>query len=204
MESINSIARMIDHSILHPTFTDEKIRKGCELAKKNLVYAVCVKPYSITMVKSLLEGSTVKICAVVGFPHGSSTIGIKIEEARRACCDGAEEIDFVINIGKVLGQDWEYVSHEIHSVNEVARQHKAISKVIFENEFMDAGPYANEGAANTARDNLMADADPATTIAVSGGTTTITEALTDGKEYEQTIVDDGAGTTTISIITRTK
>ena len=128
---------MIDHSLLHPTLTDEAILAGCDLAKKYDVATVCVKPYVIQLVHEVLKGSTVKVCAVAGFPHGNSTIEIKIEEAEQAILSGASEIDVVVNIGKVLSEDWDYISQEIKGINQSVVSHNAILKVIFENDFLE-------------------------------------------------------------------
>ena len=102
MDKINELAKMIDHSILHPTFTDEDLREGCETAKKYNVASVCVKPYMVKDAVELLRGTEVKIGCVIGFPHGNSTTRVKVFETIEACKEGAEEIDMVINIGKAL------------------------------------------------------------------------------------------------------
>lgn len=100
--SFRSVAKMIDHSLLHPTLTDAEIIQGCETAKQVDVATVCVKPYTIELAKSVLSGSHVGICAVVAFPHGNSTIEIKTAEALQAIQLGATEIDVVVTIGKVI------------------------------------------------------------------------------------------------------
>lgn len=135
-ESLRSLAKMIDHSLLHPTLTDALIGLGCELARQYDVATACVKPYSIPLARSLLAGSDVGICAVIAFPHGNSMPEIKIAEAERAVGDGAGEIDMVVNIGKVLGSDWGYVSAEIKAVNQAVTAGGAILKVIFETDFL--------------------------------------------------------------------
>jgi len=134
--SLKSLAKMIDHSLLHPTLTDEAIVAGCELAKKYDVATACVKPYAIPLAKYVLDDSSVEVCAVIAFPHGNSNIAIKIAEAEDAVLDGAGEIDMVVNIGKVIGEDWQYVSEEIRAINETVVSHKAILKVIFENDYL--------------------------------------------------------------------
>jgi deoxyribose-phosphate aldolase len=128
---------MIDHSLLHPTFIDDEIRAGCELSKKYDVATACVKPYAIELAREVLDGTNVDVCAVIAFPHGNSTTRIKILEAEDAAKRGATEIDMVVNIGKVLGGDWEYVSEEIKSINAAVVQHSALLKVIFENDFLE-------------------------------------------------------------------
>jgi deoxyribose-phosphate aldolase len=135
--SLKSLAKMIDHSLLHPTMTDRAIASGCELALEYDVATACIKPYSIKLAKSILAGSDVGICAVIAFPQGNSTTAIKVQESEEAVGAGASEIDMVVNIGKVLGEDWDYVSDEIHSVNTAIVQAGAILKVIFENDYLE-------------------------------------------------------------------
>ena len=134
--SLRDIAKMIDHSLLHPTMTDSDLENGCALAKQYDVATVCIKPYYVAKAKELLAGSDVAVCTVVGFPHGSSTILMKVAETRQACKDGATEIDVVVNIGKVLSEDWRYVKRELFAVHKECRKHGAILKVIFENDFL--------------------------------------------------------------------
>ena len=134
---LTALAKMIDHSLLHPAMTDKEIVAGCTLAKRYAVATACVKPYAIRLAESVLDGSGVGICAVIAFPHGNSMTGIKIREAEVAVLSGAAEIDMVVNIGKVLGGDWDYVAAEIGAVNGVVTRHHALLKVIFENDFLE-------------------------------------------------------------------
>ncbi len=134
--TLKSLARMIDHSLLHPTVTDAEIIRGCEIAKKYNVATVCIKPYAIEICKQHLSGSEVGICSVVTFPHGNSTTTIKVQEAEEALELGATEIDMVVNIGKVLGGDWAYVSEEVKRVNDAVTSKGALLKVIFENDYL--------------------------------------------------------------------
>ncbi len=133
-----SIAKMIDHSLLHPTLTDQDMARGCEVGKKYGVAAVVVKPYAVGMAAEILKGTDVAVCTVVGFPHGSSRIEVKVAEAKLACREGATELDMVVNLGKALSGDWDYVERELKAVAEAAHRAGAILKVIFENDFIDA------------------------------------------------------------------
>src|SRR6266404_804178 len=137
--TLRELAKMIDHSLLHPTMTDDDIRKGCELARKHDVATACVKPYSIPLAREILAGSDVGVCPVIGFPHGNSTTAIKVREAESAAEAGGSEIDMVINIGKALGADWAYVSTEIKAINDAVLAQGAILKVIFENDYLQEG-----------------------------------------------------------------
>lgn len=130
------IAKMIDHSLLHPTMTDKDIQAGCELAKKYKVATACVKPYSTAMAAKILAGSGVSVCPVVTFPHGNSPTSIKVRETEQVLKDGATEVDMVINIGKALGGDWDYVTTDIKAVNDAVVAGKAILKVIFETDYL--------------------------------------------------------------------
>ncbi len=134
--TLKSLAKMIDHSLLHPTMTDTEIIRGCEIAKKYDVATVCIKPYAIETCKNILSGTDVGICSVVTFPHGNSTTTMKVKETEEALELGATEIDMVVNIGKVLGGDWAYVSDEIKRVNDAVTSSGALLKVIFENDYL--------------------------------------------------------------------
>jgi deoxyribose-phosphate aldolase len=135
-EKVFQLAKMIDHSILHPTMTDEDLRRECEVAKKYDVASVCVKPYAVKQAVELLKGSDVLVGSVIGFPAGNSAIPVKVFEAENACNDGAVEIDMVINIGKALQGDWKYIQEEIKSVTDICHTNGAIVKVIFETDFI--------------------------------------------------------------------
>jgi deoxyribose-phosphate aldolase len=134
--NIQDIAKMIDHSLLHPTMTDEDLREGCETAKQYKTASVCIKPYAVKKAAEWLKNSGVPVCTVIGFPHGSHKSDIKVAECRMACEEGATEIDMVVNIGKVLSGAWDYVAGEIRLINEEALKYGAIVKVIFENDYL--------------------------------------------------------------------
>jgi deoxyribose-phosphate aldolase len=135
-KKVYNLAKMIDHSILHPTMTDEDLRREIEVAMKYDVASVCVKPYMVRQAVNLLKNSNVLVGCVIGFPAGNSTVAVKVYEAENACHDGAVEIDMVINIGKALQGDWDYITNEIKSVTEICHDHGAIVKVIFETDFV--------------------------------------------------------------------
>lgn len=136
MDKVTELAKMIDHSILHPTFTDEDLKRECEIAVKYNVASVCVKPYAVKQAAEYIKGSSVFTGCVIGFPHGNSKTDVKVFEADQACKDGAVEIDMVVNIGKVLGEDWVYVEQEIAAINDTVKKHNAKIKVIFENDYL--------------------------------------------------------------------
>jgi len=133
------LAEMIDHSLLHPTLTDRELEDGCRLAVQYQTASVCIKPYAVKRAAELLQGSGVRVGAVIGFPHGDSKTESKRYETQLACQDGAVEIDMVINIGKALSGDWDYVERDIHAVCDEAHQRGAKVKVIFENDYLAKG-----------------------------------------------------------------
>ncbi|HHV63025.1 MAG TPA: deoxyribose-phosphate aldolase [Firmicutes bacterium] len=130
------IAKMIDHSLLRPNLTDDDIVKGCELARKYNVASVCVRPSDVARAKELLEGSEVLVTTVIGFPHGAHTTATKLFEAEEAINNGAVELDMVLNIGKLLSRDYDYVEREIKAIVDMAHSRGVIVKVILENCYL--------------------------------------------------------------------
>jgi deoxyribose-phosphate aldolase len=135
-EMVLKLAKMIDHSILHPTLTTSDLERECSVARKYNVASVCVKPWMVKNAVELLDGTDVLVGCVIGFPAGNSTIPVKVFETEQACNDGAVEIDMVINIGKALEGDWKYIEEEIGSVTRACHENGAIVKVIFETDYI--------------------------------------------------------------------
>mgnify|MGYP001801010819 CR=1 FL=1 len=136
MSTTSEIAKMIDHSLLHPTMTDSTLKEGCDLAYKYNVASVCVKPYAVPDAVTWLLDSEVAVGTVIGFPHGNSSIAIKVKETEQALAEGATEIDMVVNVGKVLSGQWNYVKDEMFSILEPVRKYKGLLKVIIENDYL--------------------------------------------------------------------
>lgn len=134
--TLTQLAKMIDHSLLHPTMTDADIIEGLRISAQYNVATACVKPYLIPLALEKLKGTNVLVCPVIGFPHGNSTTDVKVYEADAAAAAGGKEIDMVINIGKALGGEWEYVANEIKAINQAVTIQGAILKVIFENDYL--------------------------------------------------------------------
>ena len=128
----HDIAKMLDHSTLQPFLTEEDIRKGCELALKYDCASVCARPCDVPILAEMLKGSDVKVCTVIGFPHGSHETAIKVAEAKLALEEGCQELDMVLNIGKMIHGDHDYVKNEIRQIAELAHANGAIVKVILE------------------------------------------------------------------------
>jgi len=136
MLTVNDIAKMIDHSLLNPKFTDNDIREGCALAKFYNVATVCVRPADLPLAVELLKGSGVLPTTVIGFPHGSNRTDVKVFEAKKAILDGALEIDMVLNIGKLISGEYDYVGQDIKAVCDYAHGNNVIVKIIFENCYL--------------------------------------------------------------------
>jgi deoxyribose-phosphate aldolase len=130
------IAKMIDHSLLPPVLTDQDLEDGCRVALEYRVASVCIKPYYLKRCAEILAGSTVVPSTVIGFPHGSHATRVKLAETEAALADGGKELDMVVNLGKVLSRDWDYVRRDIQAVVQCAHQAGAKVKVIFENCYL--------------------------------------------------------------------
>lgn len=141
MTIVAEILKMVDHSLLSPTLTDEQLSEGCQTALQYHTASVCVKPYHVARAAEVLKSTDVLVGAVIGFPHGNSTIAIKAAETRQVIEDGAVEVDMVVNIGKVLSQDWDYVDREIGTIRTVTKSAGVVLKVIFENDLLPGDDY---------------------------------------------------------------
>ncbi len=130
------IAKMIDHSLLHPTMTDQELVEGCRIAAEYGCATACVKPYFTARCAELLAGTDVKANTTIGFPHGGHKTAVKVVESERALADGATELDMVCNVGKVLSEDWDYVREDIRAVVQAGHAEGALVKVIFCNDFL--------------------------------------------------------------------
>lgn len=128
----HDIAKMLDHSTLQPYLTEEDIRKGCELALRYDCASVCARPCDVPVLVEMLRGSDVKVCTVIGFPHGSQDTIIKLAEAELALRQGCQELDMVINIGRLIRGDDDDVRDEIRQLAILAHREGAILKVILE------------------------------------------------------------------------
>jgi deoxyribose-phosphate aldolase len=133
-----SIVKRIDHSVLQPVQTDDDVRSACIMCAELGVASVCVKPSHVLLAAECLRGSTVRVGTVIGFPHGGTSTEAKIAETQAACGLGAQEVDMVVNLGKVLSADWPYVERDIRAVVDQARREGAITKVIFETGLLPA------------------------------------------------------------------
>lgn len=122
--------RMIDHTLLAPDATESQIKKICDEAKEHHFASVCVNPGWVSFCAKELKGTDSKVCTVIGFPLGATSTKSKEEELKQAIADGAEELDMVINIGKLKDHQDEYVENEIHALKQLCGN--LVLKVIIE------------------------------------------------------------------------
>lgn len=122
--------RMIDHTLLAPDATESQIKKICDEAKEHHFASVCVNPSWVSFCAKELKGTDSKVCTVIGFPLGATSTKSKEEELKQAIIDGAEELDMVINIGKLKDHQDEYVENEIYALKQLCGN--LVLKVIIE------------------------------------------------------------------------
>jgi deoxyribose-phosphate aldolase len=127
-----TVARMIDHTLLKPDATPDEIKTLCSEARTYSFASVCVNPCYVKMCRDLLRGSVVKVCTVIGFPLGATTTEVKRAEAEQAIQNGAQEIDMVINIGMLKQGDYDYVFNDINQVVLAGKRSRVLTKVILE------------------------------------------------------------------------
>src|SRR5579862_2055162 len=130
------LAGMIDHFLVRPELTDDEVIAGCQLARRYRVASVSVRPCDVELAVRELQGSTVKVGSVAGFPHGSSTTAVKLYEARDVLRRGAREIDMVLNIARLRSRMFQYVETELVQMAETCHKEGALLKVIFENAWL--------------------------------------------------------------------
>ncbi len=128
------LAKFMDHTLLKPDATRGQLEKLCSEAREYGTFSVCINPCNLKPASELLEGSGVKLCTVVGFPLGQMTSEAKAFETSEAVFAGADEIDMVINVGRVKDGDLEYVREDIQSVVNAAQGR--LTKVILETSLL--------------------------------------------------------------------
>ena len=150
---IENLNKYIDHTLLKANATKSEIKNLCEQAKEYNFFSVCVNPINVKLAKELLEQTQVKVCTVVGFPLGQNEMTTKMFEAQMAVENGADEIDMVINVAKLIDGDYDYVEQEIKSVHSVLNENTTL-KVIIEtcylntNEIVKATEICEKAGAN--------------------------------------------------------
>lgn len=125
------LAKYIDHTLLKADATEAQVKILCEEALEHNFASVCVNPSNVALSSELLKGSDVNVCTVIGFPLGANTKEVKAFEVQDAIKNGAQEVDMVINVGKLKAKDYDYVREDIKAVVNAANK-KALTKVIIE------------------------------------------------------------------------
>ncbi len=134
LPTVDTVAMMIDHSLLRPESTTRDVEEGLEVAARYGTVSVCARPADVRLAAARLAGTGVAVGTVVAFPHGSSTTTTKVVETRQLIDAGADEIDMVIDIGRLRGGDADFTQDEIAAVVEAAQGRPV--KVIFENCYL--------------------------------------------------------------------
>ena len=173
--------KYIDHTILKATASNADVQKLCAEAIEHKFYSVCVNGCYVADAKHLLQGTDVKVAAVVGFPLGAMTTAAKVFEAKEAVENGASEIDMVINVAKLKDGEFEYVENEIRQIKEAIGDN--VLKVIIETCYL-----TDEEKVKACELSLVAKADFVKTSTGFG---------TDGATYEdvklmKSVVGDNA------------
>jgi deoxyribose-phosphate aldolase len=137
--SSQDLAGMIDHTLLKPDATISEINQLCEEAIQYNFASVCVNPSYVDTCFNLIKSSNVKVCTVIGFPLGATTTKTKYLEAEEAIKNGAEELDMVINVGKLKDRDYDFVFNDIKSIADLSKKHLCTSKVILETCLLSDG-----------------------------------------------------------------
>lgn len=136
MIGVNELANMIDHTLLKADATKVEFERLCKEADEYGFKMVAINSYPVAMCRKFLKESKVHVGAAIGFPLGQTTIKTKISEIEEAIQNGADEIDYVINIGKLKEGDIEYLREEMEAIVTLSRENDIISKVILENCYL--------------------------------------------------------------------
>jgi deoxyribose-phosphate aldolase len=136
LATFEDVSRLIDHSLLRPELPDAQVLEGCRIAREYNVATVTVRPCDVDTAVRAMEGSGVGVSTVAGFPHGSSTTAAKLYEVRDLLRRGANEVDMVLNIGRLVSRQFEYVSTELEQAAAACHEGGALLKVILENAYL--------------------------------------------------------------------
>lgn len=134
--TLEEITQYIDHTLLKPYASKEAMQAFCNEAKELKVKMVAINSYYTKFCKELLKDTTIHVGAVISFPLGQTTIAVKAFETIEAIKDGADEIDYVLNLAKVKDGDFTYIKEEMETIVKICREAGIISKVIFENCYL--------------------------------------------------------------------
>lgn len=130
--TIDDFARLIDHTNLHADATEEDMKKLCDEAKKYHFKMVAINEVQSEFCAQQLKGTDIDTGAAISFPLGQTTIACKLAETKDALQNGANEIDYVVNLTQVRAHNWAYVEDEMSQMVKLCRDHHVPCKVIFE------------------------------------------------------------------------
>lgn len=136
MENRKTIASRIDHTFLKAYASREDMIKLCNEAKEYHTAMVAINSAQVKLCKELLKGTDIHVGAAISFPLGQTTIAAKVFETEDAIKNGADEIDYVINITALKNKDYDYLEEEMRAIVDICHAHNVISKVIFENCYL--------------------------------------------------------------------
>ncbi|MGX7125716.1 deoxyribose-phosphate aldolase [Enterococcus viikkiensis] len=136
MIGIKELANQIDHTLLRADATEKELRQLCQEADRYGFKMVAINSFPVKQCREFLQDSSVHVGAAIGFPLGQTTIATKVFEVQDAIKNGADEIDYVINIGKLKAGDNEYINEEMSAIVKAARAGGILSKVILENCYL--------------------------------------------------------------------
>lgn len=134
--TLEEITQYIDHTLLKPYASKEAMQAFCNEAKELKVKMVAINSYYTKFCKELLKDTTIHVGAAISFPLDQTTIAVKAFETIEAIKDGADEIDYVLNLAKVKDGDFTYIKEEMETIVKICREAGIISKVIFENCYL--------------------------------------------------------------------
>lgn len=195
LPAVETVAKMIDHSLLRPELTTSDVVDGLAIAVKYQTASVCVRPADVPLAVERLAGTGVAVGTVVGFPHGSSSTATKVFETAEVVAAGAQEVDMVINIGRLRDGDAAFTEEEIATVVEAAQGR--LVKVIFENAYLsDSQKVAGYQAAERAGAALV----KTSTGFAPGGATAEDIALMRATVSPQVLVKAAGGVRTLDAL----
>ncbi|MFC0278060.1 deoxyribose-phosphate aldolase [Enterococcus devriesei] len=136
MIELKALANQIDHTLLRADATENEFRQLCQEADDYGFKMVAINSFPVKQCREFLQDSPVHVGAAIGFPLGQTTIATKVFEVQDAIKNGADEIDYVINIGKLKAGDSEYIKEEMTAIVKASREGGILSKVILENCYL--------------------------------------------------------------------
>lgn len=138
-----TLAQMIDHTLLKPDASEQQLKVLCDQCKEYHFKMAAINSGVTKKVAEFLKGSEVHVGAAISFPFGTNTIEAKVFETKDAIENGANEIDYVLNLRKLKAHDLAYIEDEMRRIKEVTDEKKIILKVIFENCYLEKEDIVN-------------------------------------------------------------